>query len=63
MKNKRTAVEEAAYRWWLNNRPAGWDEKQHLKEKRVNCKTGFDRWLAEAVAAMIEAEQYVDYRT
>jgi len=63
MRSKRTAVEEAAYLWWLLRRPVRWFEPEHVDNPGINCIGPTERALAEAVAAMVEAERYKDYRT
>ena len=45
-----TALEKAAYLWWVNQRPAQYTTNDHLINPDVNCVSAFDRTLAHEVA-------------
>lgn len=56
MTHKRTALEQAAYDWWKENRPVGWRESKHMDNPTINCVGPIEKKLAEAVVEFVEAE-------
>ena len=46
--NTRLGV--AAYSWWLDLRPIGWSQAEHLNNETVNCVGDVEKALARAVA-------------
>jgi hypothetical protein len=51
---KKAAAKEqladAAYRWWLEKRPAGWSREGHILDAGIGCKGVLELALAFAVA-------------
>ena len=57
--NTRLGV--AAYSWWLDLRPIGWSQAEHLNNETVNCVGDVEKALARAVDVDIEhGEVHVD---
>lgn len=48
------ALERAALAWWINKRPIGWTEIQHLDNPEINC-TIPEQDLARRVAHQVRA--------